>query len=80
MPVNVSLDQSRLSVSHYVSTEQTVTLTLRNLVGQVLQIERRISQSGLNRYELNAAGLAPGLYLLEVTGNGVRETAKVYVE
>ena len=69
-----------LAVQAAPSAAAHATLTLTNALGQrVCSHEISLPASGL-RYELNLAGVAPGLYALRVQAGGADTTRRVVVE
>jgi len=79
MPLTPVVEASRIVVFQEAAVRQAVQLVLRNMMGQAVRSENLDIVMGLNQYTINTDGLANGLYVLEVTGEGTRETAKVYV-
>lgn len=62
---NPTNDIAALNVQAVTATQ--INLRVINLLGQPVLTDRQAVSSGANRIELNVAGLAPGIYLLEMT-------------
>ncbi len=80
MPLTPIVEASRIVVFQEAASQQSVRLVLRNMMGQAVRSENLDVVTGLNQYTINTEGLANGLYVLEVTGEGSREAVKVYVQ
>ena len=65
-----------------VSSNETdnVQLILSDITGRQLLKETKTVESGTNRLEINGSSLGTGIYILQVTANGVTSNYKVEKE
>ncbi len=65
---------------HASANSNSVAITMYNMQGQLVLSANRILQSGRNQVLLSTTNLASGMYVVNVSGNGTRESYRLIVQ
>jgi uncharacterized protein (DUF427 family) len=70
----------RLMITHHSDADEPISITISDFPGSSFVKETRIANYGFNQYEMNVSSLKNGLYYLEISGQGKKETVKFFIQ
>ena len=69
---------NKVTISYRLTSTADVTVSLTDMLGQIVNEQRINSVSG-GKVVINTAGLSQGVYFYTITANGQRNTGRVVV-